>query len=116
MANVTNGMKAYGDALFMLTEELGETEAVLSDLETVEAVVNQNPTYLGMLDSPALSRDERLSLIDRAFSTLNKNLVNTVKILAEKRLSQCCWSGCSWPARRLCLPSLLHRPESGSAV
>ena len=87
MANVTNGMKAYGDALFMLTEELGETEAVLSDLETVEAVVNQNPTYLGMLDSPALSRDERLSLIDRAFSTLNKNLVNTVKILAEKRLS-----------------------------
>ena len=87
MSNLASGMKAYGDALFMLTEELGETEKVLQDIETVEAVIEKNPEYLMMLDSPALSRDERLGLIDGSLSTLNKHLVNTTKLLAEKRLS-----------------------------
>ena len=87
MSNVSSGIKAYGDALFMLTEELGETEKVLSDVGDLEEAIKRNPEYLKMLDSPALSREERLSLIDRAFSSLNRNLVNTAKLLAERRLS-----------------------------
>ena len=87
MTDVTSGMKAYGEALFSLTEELGETEAVLSDVKTLETVVKGSPEYLKLLDSPALAREERLSLIDRSFSTLNKSLVNVTKLLAEKRLA-----------------------------
>ena len=87
MADVTSGMKAYGEALFSLAEELGETEKVLRDVETLEAVIKGSPEYLGMLDSPALAREERLRLIDGSLSTLNKNLVNLTKLLAEKRLS-----------------------------
>ena len=86
MADVTSGMKAYGEALFSLAEELGETEGVLRDIETLQEVIKTSPEYLKVLDSPALSREERLGLIDRAFASLNKNLVNMTKLLAEKRL------------------------------
>ena len=86
MSDLISGIKAYGEALFSLAEELRETEAVLRDVETLEAVIKASPEYLGVLDSPALAREERLSLIDGSFSSLNKNLVNLTKLLAEKRL------------------------------
>ena len=87
MSDVANGMKAYGDALFMLAEELGQTEAVKGDAQTMLAVIDASPEYLTVLDSPALSREERLGLIDRSFNSLNQNLVNMTKLLAEKRLT-----------------------------
>ncbi len=87
MADVTSGIKAYGDALFSLAEELGETEEVRCDGEVLRSVILASPDYLKMLDSPALSRDERLALIDSSLSSLNKSLVNTAKLLCEKRLA-----------------------------
>ena len=86
MTDVNGGMKAYGEALFMLAEEESVTEKVLSDVETLDAVIAANPDYLKVLDSPALSREERLGLIDHSFASLDKSLVNMTKLLAEKRL------------------------------
>ena len=87
MADVTSGILAYGEALFSLAEELGETENVKSDIGTLRAVINASPEYLKMLDSPALSREERLALIDGSLASLNKSLVNTAKLLTERRLA-----------------------------
>ena len=87
MADISSGIKAYGDALFSLAEELSQTEEVKRDVETLSAVISASPDYLKMLDSPALSRDERLGLIDGSFASLNKNLVNTAKLLSERRLA-----------------------------
>ena len=87
MADVTSGILAYGEALFSLAEELGETEGVKRDVEALEKVLATSPEYLKMLDSPALSREERLALIDGSISSLNKSLVNTAKLLTEKRLA-----------------------------
>ena len=86
MADINSGMKAYGEALFSLTEELGCTERVLSDVKALEAVISASPEYLKMLDSPALSREERLGLIDKSLKSLDVSLVNLTKLLAEKRL------------------------------
>ena len=87
MADVTSGIKAYGDALFSLAEELGETESVRLDAEALSRIISSSPEYLKMLDTPALSREERLSLIDSSLSSLDKSLVNTAKLLTEKRLA-----------------------------
>ena len=64
MADIGGGIKAYGDALFSLAEEMGQTDAVMQDIEILGRAIEENPEYLGMLDSPALSREERLALID----------------------------------------------------
>ena len=87
MADLNNSAKAYGDALFMLAEELSITDEIKRDADTVCALIEANPSYTSLLDSPALSCDERLKLIDGSLGSLDKNLVNLIKILAEKRLT-----------------------------
>ena len=85
MTNVQNG-SAYGEALFMLTEELGSTETAKEDVRAVLTLIEENPSYVSLIDSPARPREERLGLIGEAFGSLDKSLVNLIKILAEKRL------------------------------
>ena len=87
MTDVNGGMKAYGEALFSLTEEMMITEKVLDDVKTLTEVITASPEYLKMLDSPALTREERLGLIDKSFASLDKCLVNMTKLLCEKRLT-----------------------------
>ena len=76
--------KEYGRALFLLAEEDGVTALVAEELEVVREILRQHPRYEKLLDTPALSKGEKLLLIDRAFSSLNENLVNLIKILCEK--------------------------------
>ena len=77
--------KEYGVALFMLAEEDGDTEKLRAEVEIVGEVLKANPTYPAMLDTPALTKEERLAAIDDSFGSLNYKLVNLVKIMAEKR-------------------------------
>ena len=86
MSYIDNNAKNYGDALFMLAKELDEIDIVKNDFDTLSAAVEENSEYLKLLDTPSLSREERVNLVDAAFGTLNKNLVNLIKILAERRL------------------------------
>ena len=76
--------KEYGKALFLLTEEDGSTKIVAEELKAVRKLLRENPRYEKLLDTPALPKGEKLRLIDRAFSSLNENLVNLTKILCEK--------------------------------
>ena len=76
--------KEYGKALFLLAEESGRTEKILGDLNTAVSALTQNPDYAKLLDTPALSKDEKLSLADKAFSALDEYVQNTLKILCER--------------------------------
>ena len=75
----------YAEALFLLSEEEGCLDTVLSDLGAVATAVKDNPDYTKILDTPSLSKEERLGLCDTAFSGLCEYVLNTVKILTEKR-------------------------------
>ncbi len=75
----------YGNALFLLSEEEGKTEITLRDIITADEIFSKNPDYVKLLETPALTKAERLALIDEAFSALDENLVNLIKILCEKR-------------------------------
>ena len=86
MSYIDSNAKNYGDALFMLAKELNEIDIVKDDLDTLCTVMENNAEYLKLLDTPSLSREERVKLVDTAFGTLNKNLVNMTKILTERRL------------------------------
>lgn len=77
--------REYASALFSLTEELGTTERVREEISGVISLFSENPEYAKLLDTPAISKEERIKLIDEAFSTLDTNLVNFMKILSERR-------------------------------
>ena len=83
---MTDG-KEYGKALFMLTEECGTTEKVADDVKVARSAFIENPDFIKLLDTPALSADERVTIADKAFSSLDENLLNLIKILTENHIT-----------------------------
>lgn len=87
MSDIYSAAREYGRALFMLAEELGETELIREEALAVGALIKDNEGYTALLDTPALRIEERLALIDEAFGSLNAHLVSLTKLLAERRLA-----------------------------
>lgn len=87
MSDLYGVAREHGRALFMLTEEVGTTERVREDACAVVKLLSDNPDYIKLLDTPALSPDCRLALIDEAFGALDVYLVNLIKILTKKSLA-----------------------------
>ena len=79
--------KEYGKALFMLAKESGAVETIATDVSLAADIFKANPDYARLLDTPAVSKAERVALVDESFSSLHEYLVNLVKILAEAHLS-----------------------------
>ena len=75
----------YGRALFLVGEERGTLKDIYEDAETLSRVLAENGAYIRLMDTPALPTEEKCALIDRAFGTLNRDLINFVKILTERR-------------------------------
>ena len=63
--------KEYGKALFLLTEETRTTKTVAEELLGVKKLLCENPRYIKLLDTPALAKEEKLALVDRAFASLD---------------------------------------------
>lgn len=80
--------KEYAKALFEIACEKDACDSVLSDIELTCNVLKENTSYLNLIDTPALSKAERLSLLDEAFPSLEESLLNLMKILCERRSSR----------------------------
>ena len=66
MANVI--AQTYALSLFEVAEEEKKEELLLSQLEDVCALAQENPQFLQLLSSPMVSKAERANLIDEAFN------------------------------------------------
>ncbi len=75
----------YGRALYMLAVEDNITEEILEQLDAVERIFVENPEYRSVLDTPAISTDEKPKLIDAAFSGAHIYVSNFLKILCARR-------------------------------
>ena len=78
------GAANYAEALFSLTEELQNTEAVLADIKTADEILKSNRDYLKLTDTPAIGVPEKLSLIASAFASLDETVRNLLSLLCEK--------------------------------
>ena len=76
----------YGRALFLLAKENGSVEKIKCDLAVAIAVLKENPEYIKMLDTPAISKKEKLALADEAFSSVDESVSNLIKILSERHI------------------------------
>ena len=79
-----SGASNYAEALFSLSEEMGTSDEVLSDLNVTADILKSYPEYVKLLDTPAISVPEKLTLIDEAFATVTTTVKSVIKILAEK--------------------------------
>ena len=74
----------YGQALYDLALEEDLTESILQQLQIVKSCLDDEPQYLELLSSAALSKAERCQLLQKSMSTLHPYLLNFLKILTEK--------------------------------
>ena len=74
----------YGRALFELARQEHREGEIGEEMAGVRAILEQQPAYARLLDSPALPREQRLSLVEEAFSSLNLYHLNFLRILCEK--------------------------------
>lgn len=77
--------KEYASAIFSLAHEKNLVDEIKADIEEIRKVIKENPEYLDILSSPALTLSQRLSLIDEAFGDKNEYVVSFLKLLCESR-------------------------------
>lgn len=81
---MTELARAYGDALYEVSGEQGDTARVRTDLQMLKTVLNDNPEVLALMDSPALRKQERVKVVAELFDGLVHHLVeNALKLVAE---------------------------------
>ena len=74
----------YAKALFLLTEELGTSDAALADVSLCRDALFENSSYVRLTDSPAIPVSEKLTLIKEAFGTVREEVLNLLMILCER--------------------------------
>ncbi len=78
-------VKEYARALFLLTSELGTTDAAFRDATLVKEALTANPSYERLLDTPALPTGVKTDLIEEAFSVIDPSVKNLLKLLCQRR-------------------------------
>ncbi|MGL5716566.1 MAG: F0F1 ATP synthase subunit delta [Paraclostridium sp.] len=75
----------YAEALFQVGEESNSTDKLYAELKAVVDIVKENKDFSNILKSPLISKEEKKTLITNVFgSKLNQNMINFLKILADK--------------------------------
>lgn len=75
--------REYAEALFALALEGDECDGYLEALLTIRDIVHENPLYIELLASPAITAEERCALIDEAFASFPVHIPSFLKILCD---------------------------------
>ena len=74
----------YGNAIHDLAVECNRESEIMEDLKLVAGVLSQEPSYVRLLDSYALSKGERQTLLDQAFAgRIDSLTLNLLRILVD---------------------------------
>jgi F-type H+-transporting ATPase subunit delta len=78
------GESEYGRALFLLAKEEGQLSLVRDELSLACEALDKNPKYKLLLDTPAISTEEKHRLLDEAFGNVYYSVLNLLKILCAR--------------------------------
>lgn len=92
---MTEAGTVYGQALYDLAKSEGLTEQILKELSVLRRSFEEEPDFIRLLSTPALTKQERCDILDQCFrNKCHLYLLNFLKILTEKgyirHFSHCC--------------------------
>ena len=92
---MTDAGSVYGSALYTLARDESMSASVLEELTVLEQSFRQEPGFLRLLSTPALSKVERCKILDDSFrGKVEPYVLNFMKILTEKgymsHFTECC--------------------------
>jgi F-type H+-transporting ATPase subunit delta len=80
--------KRYADALFQLGNEKAVLDQYLEEFQTVKKVFDTNTNLIPFLKHPRIHHAEKKQFLDNVFQGLSADVVNTIKLLAERQRSE----------------------------
>ena len=98
---MTELAKEYGAGLYQLAAEESISQPILEQMRTLRVCLKEQPQFLRLLSNMALSKEERVGIIDATFrGQVHPYLLNFLKILCERgALSE--FNGCEEEFRAL---------------
>ena len=82
---MTELAREYGEGLFELAREENLLDAIHEELNGLSDVFRTEPQYLRLLQTHALSKEERLNILDKAFrGRVHAYALNFMKLLLER--------------------------------
>ena len=75
----------YASSLFSLAEDEKLCDVFMEQLSAIDVIIKENKEYTVLLNSPTLSLEQRIALIDEAFSCVHEYVINFLKLLCEKK-------------------------------
>lgn len=84
---ISQSAKTYADALIKMSQDGSMTyDGVLKDLETALLIIKSSSDLKNVLETPAVPVEQKLEIVNDVFSgQISQNIVNFLKILAEKK-------------------------------
>ena len=76
----------YAKALYSLSADMKIEDKILDEIKEIKISLCENPDFIKLLNSPALSLEERHKVAEEALGGADVILVNFVKLLTEGRL------------------------------
>ena len=85
----------YGEALYDLALGEGLSQSILQELDILRQSFDIEPTFIKLLGTPSLTKQERCQILDDSFrGKIHPYVLNFLKILTEKgymrHFSHCC--------------------------
>ena len=85
---MTEIAKAYGKTLYDLAVECESVEQMLDEITTLRQAFEENPQFLTLMNTPNLTKEERVSIVDDSFGgKIHIYLLNFLKVLVENGAS-----------------------------
>ena len=73
----------YAQALYSLKRDSNQVIETQLEVKEIIEVIQNNPDFLMLLDTPNLSIEERLAIVDRVFESIDEDVKNLMKIAIE---------------------------------
>lgn len=77
--------KTYGDALFEVALESGQTDTYLEEVKAVRAAMDENPELLRLMSHPKIVKEEKIKIIEDIFAgRVSAELVGLLRMIVDK--------------------------------
>ena len=92
---MTEVATTYGQAMYDLARDEGLAQDLLAQLKALDESFGSEPTFLQLLSTPNIPKEERVRILDDSFrGKLHPYVLNFLKVLTEKgymkHFSGCC--------------------------
>ena len=85
---MTQTAQTYGESLYELARDEQLGGEILSQLQKVVSILQENPQYVSLLSLPSVPKKERCDVLDESFrGQIHPYLLNFLKILTEKGIA-----------------------------